>query len=108
LADHQGVKNDSELNKLDFYHVTKGLPPCLAHDLFEGVVRYDLALLIKAMISPLGWFTVNFLNRRIEKFSYSTEERRDKPCRLPPKLEKIPGKVCQVCAFIRLAAHNWR
>lgn len=42
---HQGIKGDSIFNKLSNFHVCQpGLPPCLAHDLFEGVVDYDVAL----------------------------------------------------------------
>ena len=31
-----GIKSDSCLHSLNFFHVTAGLPPDLAHDLFEG------------------------------------------------------------------------
>ena len=34
-----GIKFSSIFNKLKFFHVCKpGLPPCLGHDLFEGIV----------------------------------------------------------------------
>ena len=43
-----GVVRHSVFNSLNFYHVClPGLPPCLGHDLFEGVIQYDLALLLK-------------------------------------------------------------
>ena len=31
-----GIKENSCLNELSYYHVTSGLPPDLTHDLFEG------------------------------------------------------------------------
>ena len=31
-----GIKSDSCLRSLNFFHVTAGLPPDLAHDLFQG------------------------------------------------------------------------
>lgn len=33
-----GIKSDSPLNSLKYFHVAKGMPSDLAHDLFEGVV----------------------------------------------------------------------
>ncbi|KAF3842222.1 hypothetical protein F7725_024173 [Dissostichus mawsoni] len=41
-----GIKSDSPFNQLGHFHVCQpGLPPCLGHDMFEGIVSYDLALL---------------------------------------------------------------
>lgn len=48
---HDGVKFNSIFNNLSFFHVCNpGLPPCVAHDLFEGVVSYDLPLFLKALV----------------------------------------------------------
>lgn len=39
-----GLKFDSIFNLLKYFHVAQpGLPPCIAHDLFEGVVAVNLA-----------------------------------------------------------------
>jgi hypothetical protein len=44
---HKGVKSDSILNKLQHFHICQpGLAPCIAHDIFEGVLQYDLIMLI--------------------------------------------------------------
>lgn len=45
-GDHgRGVKSNSILNSLSYYHVASpGLPPCLGHDLYKGAVMYDLML----------------------------------------------------------------
>ena len=49
-ASHQGIVRQSVLNSLNFSHVCMpGLPPYLGHDLFEGVVQYDLALILKQL-----------------------------------------------------------
>lgn len=46
-----GVKQDSPFNKLGHFHVCQpGLPPCLGHDLFQGVVSYDLALFVNRLV----------------------------------------------------------
>lgn len=50
----RGIKSDSVLNKLKYYHVANpGLPPCLAHDMYEGVVQYDLMLSINYFIKKI-------------------------------------------------------
>lgn len=46
----QGINRQSVLNALKFYHVCMpGLPPCLGHDLFEGIIQYDLSLILKIL-----------------------------------------------------------
>jgi hypothetical protein len=47
-----GIKSDSFLNKLRHYHVANpGLPPCVAHDLLEGVLKFDMKLIINFFVS---------------------------------------------------------
>ena len=42
---YQGVKRNSVFNELTYFHVcAPGLPPCLAHDLLEGIVQYDMMI----------------------------------------------------------------
>ncbi|KAK3915729.1 6,7-dimethyl-8-ribityllumazine synthase [Frankliniella fusca] len=43
---YHGVKFNSIFNELNYYHVCNGLPPCLAHDLNEGVIAYDMKIFI--------------------------------------------------------------
>lgn len=38
IANGYGVKRNSEFNKLEFLHITRGLPPDRMHDLLEGVI----------------------------------------------------------------------
>lgn len=45
-----GIKRDSVFNQLASFHVTSGLPPCLGHDLFEGVISYDLILCLRYFV----------------------------------------------------------
>ena len=103
LKSYQGVKFDSIFNNLQFYHTSKGLPPCLAHDLFEGVVAFDLALFLKDLMKRSDpWFTPKDLNAEIMSFCYSVEDRRDKPVPLKPKFEKIGGSASEIWSFLRL------
>ena len=49
---YQGVKFDSAFNALENYHVYgPGLPPCLGHDLLEGVVASDLKRFIDCLLN---------------------------------------------------------
>lgn len=50
--DHiKGIKFNSSFNLLQFFHVCNpGLPSCLSHDLFEGIVADDLAIYIRYFV----------------------------------------------------------
>lgn len=55
---HHGIKGNSVFNRLSNFHVCQpGLPPCLAHDLLEGVVDYDIALCLQFLIKTKKWFS---------------------------------------------------
>ena len=44
---YKGFTQNSPLNDSKYFHVCNpGLPPCLAHDLFQGIVKYDINLCI--------------------------------------------------------------
>lgn len=62
--DHQdvkGVKVNSVFNELKAFHLCQpGLPPCLGHDIFEGVLSYDLALYLKYFIKKRNGFHILF------------------------------------------------
>lgn len=97
-----GIKFDSVFNQLSNYHVcSPGLPPCLGHDLFEGIVAFDLILYIQYFVTN-NWFTLDYLNKRIENFPYSLEDRKSKPCTISSTNTKVPGGACQIWNFLRL------
>ena len=99
---HIGLKSDSLFNTLTFYHVAMpGLPPCLGHDLFEGIVAYDMALIINRLVD-MNWFTYNQMNRKLETFIYSGLDALDKPPAFSPKAEKLGGQAVQNWVFLRL------
>ena len=67
-----GIKHASVFNNLAFYHVCQpGFPPCLAHDLFEGVVAYDVMLILKDLMKK-SWFSDDYLSSRIHAFKFDT------------------------------------
>lgn len=98
----KGIRYDSEFNRLPGFHVMKGLPGCAGHDWAEGIICYDLKLYIQYFVKE-KWFTLEQLNKMIEKFPYCSEDRKDQPV-IIKKLEKkrLAGGAWQVYNFLRL------
>lgn len=58
--DIKGIKVKSVFNALKSFHVCQpGLPPCVGHDIFEGVLSYDIALCLKYFVKKKEWLTVH-------------------------------------------------
>lgn len=103
LVHSGGIKFDSLFNELSSYHVCQpGLPPCLGHDLFEGVVSYDLALCIQHLVKVDRKFTYLELNRRISQFKFLGNDNSDRPCGINPGSEKLGGHAVQNWCFLRM------
>lgn len=97
------LKFDSLFNELSHYHVCQpGLPPCIGHDLFEGIVSYDLALCIKHLVKVEKQFTCVELNRRVNQFRYLGNDAHDKPSEINPGSDKLGGHAVQNWCFLRL------
>ena len=96
-----GVKFSSIFNELQFFHVSyPGLPPCLAHDLFEGIVQYDLPLFLKYFVEN-KWFDVKLINHRLTHFSFLFLDAYSSPSSLPLRCEKLPGNASQNWCLLR-------
>lgn len=99
----RGIKVNSIFNALESFHVSQpGLPPCLGHDIFEGVLSYDLTLYLKNIIKKKKWFTYSLLNRRIKQFKYKGSEALTKPCAVNPDGAKLSGQAIQNWNLLRL------
>ncbi|XP_056335164.1 uncharacterized protein LOC130246305 [Danio aesculapii] len=79
-----------------------GLPPCIAHDVFEGVVAYDLAIYIKYFVKVKKFFTYSQLNRRIKQFSYHGSDATSTPSVVAEKGDKLGGKAAENWCLLRL------
>lgn len=91
----KGIKQNSPLNELKYFHVCNpGLPPCIAHDLFEGVVPYDLMYCIKYFVKHC-WFSYNLLNYRLRKLKFLNESVFN-TIPLITNSYKLPGTASQV------------
>ena len=73
-----GMKCNSRLHSLKFFHVTSGLPPDLAHDLFEGFAVDFISNIIRHC-TLLHYFTLDELNEIILTFPYSTNDKSNEP-----------------------------
>lgn len=96
-----GVKSQSVFNSLTTFHVCKpGLPPCLAHDVFEGIVSYDIALFLK-QLNKMKVLNVKQINIRIQKFQFSPMDANVRPALLNASLDRLCGSASQNWSFIR-------
>jgi len=68
------------LNSLHCFHVClPALPPCLGHDLFEGVIQYDLAFLLKELCKGSTAMSLSYLNDAVKVFQFKGNDACDKP-----------------------------
>ena len=74
LSSVYGVKNQSVLNDLQYFHVTEGLPPDVAHDLLEGVCK-DTILKIVSGVNTY----ITDINLILETFPYKGSDKATKP-----------------------------
>ncbi|XP_043483992.1 uncharacterized protein LOC122512301 isoform X1 [Leptopilina heterotoma] len=95
----KGIKKNSCLNKLNNFHVCRpGLPPCLAHDLFEGIIPRDLMYIIKYFLKK-KWFRIHFLNCRLRNIRLSTDNSSTKS--VLPVIKKNYPKLCGTASEIK-------
>lgn len=103
LNNINGIKFNSAFNSLKYYHVcAPGLPPCLGHDIFEGVGDYDLAMILKNLVNVKGWLTYAELNQRINLFPYLGTDAASKPCQVNVSGGRLGGQAAQNWCLIRL------
>lgn len=101
--DDCGIVTNSSFHVLKHFHVCQsGLPPCIGHDLFEGVVRYDMPLYIRYFVTEKGWFTYEYLNNRISTMKYNAHDLRNKPAKVSSPSDKLGGHALQNWTLVRL------
>lgn len=78
------------------------LPPCLGHDIFEGILSYYLALYLKYFIKQKKWFTYLVLNKYIKQFKYNASDALSNPCAVSSNGVKLYCQAIQNWNFLRL------
>lgn len=101
LSAEKGVKFMSLFNDMKYFHVcAPGLPPCLAHDLFEGIVSFDLSLYIQYIVTVCKCISLEDLNSRIGGFPFKCSELNDRPSEFHVK-KSLGGHAIQNWNMIR-------
>lgn len=98
-----GINRMSVLEEVPGFSVSVGLPHDIMHDVFEGVFHYELKLFLIYCQSK-GFFTVKFLNSRIQGYDFGTD---DKPSLIDPASLEDPDRKFRQSASqaISLARH---
>lgn len=108
---YEGIKFNSIFNQLKTFHVCNpGLPPCIAHDLFEGVVAYDMALFIRYFVSGYRGeqntvarrLTLKLLNKRLQCFRLTGSDALVKPPQIHSSHERLSGTAAQNWCLLRI------
>jgi len=102
LKSFHGVKENSIFNELTHFKVCDpGLPPCLGHDLFHGVIDWDFSEIISHFVEK-EWFSYETLNRRINRIKLSMFDSKNKPAPVKMSGEKLGGSAVQNWTLFRL------
>ena len=100
-----GVNRPSELDNIPFFSVVMNLPHDVMHDLFEGVIPYEMKLLLAHLVNA-KYFTIGTVNERLRQFDFGYTERSDIPSQLDEKnfMRKPEQKIRQSASKMWLLA----
>lgn len=70
------------------------------HVLLEGVVPYELSLMLKSFVNNKKYFSAHLLNDRIASFAYSMHEAIDKPSLIKPTVFTHGTSLAQTCEYV--------
>ena len=103
-----GLMKPCVLNELKYFNETCNYAFDITHDLWEGVVPYELSLLFEQIIFEDELFGKNgldFLNQRIHSFNYGPKDAVNKPSLIKLKSSKkikIKEKAAKCCCLFRM------
>lgn len=96
---YNGIKKNSSLNSINYFHVCNpGLPPCIAHDLFEGIVPLDLSLCLNSLVKK-KILSYDFINNNLKSITFYLEKKNYFPC--IKKNDKLTGSATEIMWIIR-------
>jgi len=73
-----GIKNSCILNELKYFHCTEQSVVDCMHDVLEGIVPYELSLILASLIDK-QLFSLVQLNNALFHFNYSASDKNSKP-----------------------------
>lgn len=92
LSKNSGVNFNSILNNLKYFNVCSGgLLPDIFHDVLEGVMPFELKLLLKYLIFQEKYFTLEQLNTAIQNIELGQLEALDRPTPISPQTLREDG-----------------
>lgn len=99
-----GVKANSVLNRLNYFHVVGGMPSDIVHDLFESGLACDVLHCMIEYSVIKGHYSMEYLNGRIQDFKYASCDKVNKPNKLPERLSilKVKQNCAQIWTLVRL------
>lgn len=77
-----GIKSSCLFNSLNYFHTAENITVDVMHDLLEGVVPFELKLVLFSFIYEQKLFTLELLNCRLACFDYGSCDRKNKPTAL--------------------------
>lgn len=104
-----GIKTESELHKLKYFHLTKNYGLDTMHDMSEGIIMMEVKLVLNQFIVKQGLITVDEFNKRLHSFNYGFKEVKNRPSAnfttidlKNTKSHKIKQKSAQVLCLLRV------
>jgi len=77
-----GIKSSCLLNSLQYFHIVQNVSVDLMHNLLEGIIPFELKLILASFIFDKKYFSLQMLNARLANFDYGYLNRKNKPTAL--------------------------
>jgi hypothetical protein len=77
-----GITKRSVLSKIRYFDITKHFPHNVMHDLYEGVLPYEMKLLLQHVTGNSGGpvlIRLAYINRCIKDYDYDYPDKKNKP-----------------------------
>lgn len=74
-----GIIGDCIFNQLENFNVTENFSVDIMHDMLEGILNYEIALILDNFINKNKYFKLEQLNSRIANFDFGEYENINKP-----------------------------
>lgn len=99
-----GIKERCIFNDLEYYHIYENQCVDVMHDLYEGVLRYDMANVMSKLIY-LNYFTLESLNFKIKYNLYNPHEKN-----IPPVIKEshLKNGIIRSAAEMNALVNNFR
>ena len=110
LHDHYstnyGINRASTLDSVANFSVVNNLPHDIMHDMFEGVLPYELKLYLQYCVEK-KYFSIQELNSRIRSFDYGYSELSSKPSEIDVRVSRGGSdmKIRQSASQMMVLAH---